>query len=503
MKNKAPHSTPIRKISAFILALLTLLPLASCGNSDDTAKDTASAADTSAPETTGEPTNADLFAAAKAAMPKVDYEGHSFVIVDRDPEKNWGTEDVYAESENGEPINDAVYLRNRALEDSFNIKITERPIDPYSQVSSKMATEILSNDYTFDVITDGLSYLSTHLATPGYLVDLNEIPEIDLTQPYWDQLITEYMTIMGKTFFATGDISIMDNKGTWAMLFNKKLIEDFNLDEPYDHVNNGTWTLDVLHDMAKAAAVDLDGDGEMTEADQYGFLSENCNTFMLWTAAGERLTKMNDEGVPELCMYNDRAVSVVEKVQAIQLDRSFTITGSEYEGGMKGINSHFSEGGGLFIYGGLSLVTSFRSSDVDFGIIPAPKYDENQDSYYSAYAENNTTAYAIPITQPDLSRVGTILEQMAILSQYTLTPAYYDITLEGKSLRDNESADMIDIILATRNYDIGAVYNWGGICSMFTNVLYNRRSTDFASAYAAIESSAQTAIDSFVKSLEY
>jgi len=496
----------IKKILSALLALLTVASLAACASDADTGAADTTAADnveTTTAEVERELTNAEKFAAARAAMPKIDYEGHEYKIVDReDATINWTTVDVWAEGETGDPINDAVYERNMALEENFNIKIKERKITPHSTVSTTLATEIMSGDYTFDVVTDGLSQLSKTLATPGYLVDLNEVAEIDLSQPYWDQLITKFMTIKDKTFFATGDISIMDNLGTWAVLFNKSMVNDYNLEDPYTNVHDGTWTLDLFYDMCKAAAVDINGDGEMDENDQFGFLSESYNTFALWNSTGERLTTMNDDGVPELSMYNERSVAVVEKVQKIMLDQSCTITGNEYPNAMLGINAAYAEGKGLFIYGGLMLVTNFRSSEVDFGIVPAPKYDENQDQYYSCYSNGNTTAYALAITNPDLSRAATILEQMAILSQYTLTPAYYDITLEGKFLRDEESSAMIDIILDTRNYDLGAIYNWGDIQGMFASKLYAGRSSDFASAYAAIEESAITAMNSYIETLE-
>ena len=168
---------------------------------------------------------------------------------------------------------------------------------------------------------------------------------------------------------------------------------------------------------------------------------------------------------------------------------------------MKGINADFGEGKGLFVYGGMMLISQFRASDVDFGVIPAPKFDEAQDQYYSTYSNSNTTAYVIPITASDTSRTGNILEQMAILSQYSLTPAYYDVSLQGKFLRDEESAGMIEIILSTRNFDIGSVFDWGKIRTMFTNELYMKKSTDFASAYAAVETAAKAAIAAYVDKL--
>ena len=75
------------------------------------------------------------------------------------------------------------------------------------------------------------------------------------------------------------------------------------------------------------------------------------------------------------------------------------------------------------------------------------------------------TAYAIPVTVADTSRTGDILEAMAAFSAYTLTPAYYDRTLMGKSVRDAESEPMIELILNSRNFDLGSIFDWGGTAS--------------------------------------
>jgi hypothetical protein len=75
---------------------------------------------------------------------------------------------------------------------------------------------------------------------------------------------------------------------------------------------------------------------------------------------------------------------------------------------------------------------------------------------------------------------GSVLEAMACESLYTVTPAYYDITLEGKQLRDNESSEMLDIILGSRVFDLGLFYQIGGYNEKIMDLFrYNRK--DFTS----------------------
>ena len=162
-----------------------------------------------------------------------------------------------------------------------------------------------------------------------------------------------------------------------------------------------------------------------------------------------------------------------------------------------GVNMLFKQGGGLFLFGGMWLISKYRDSEVDFGIIPAPKFEESQEKYYNTHSPGNCTAYAVPVTATDLERTGAVLEAMAQLSKYTLTPAYYDISLQGKFLRDEESAAMIDIILANRNFDLGMIFDWGGTLTIFYD-MYNAKTNDFSSRYAGIESKAEAAIADFI-----
>jgi hypothetical protein len=69
-------------------------------------------------------------------------------------------------------------------------------------------------------------------------------------------------------------------------------------------------------------------------------------------------------------------------------------------------------------------------------------------------------------------------------------------------LRDDESGEMLDLIFSTRCYDLGHVYNWGGVFDMFSGLPLSRNQ-DFVSAYERImpriESDMQAAIEMFLE----
>lgn len=484
----------MKKQTLAVLLLAAALLGTSCGGGTTTTA-----------ETTGGETEAQTAAETLspldqtvAALPEKDYGGYEFTIMDRSTDHiPWETYDVYAESENGDAINDAVYQRNRVLEELYNIKIVESPIQYPTDNMQKL---IIAGDDSIDVFMDGLNAL-TKLTTGNMLYDYNEIPEIQLDQHWWDQQMRTELSVNGKCFFATGDISVMDNEATWCILFNKKMIEDYDLDDPYMLVREGVWTFDKMYEMAKAVAADVDGDGKMTGADQFGFLTEVYNVYALWVGGDNMIIEKDANDLPVSSMYNERSATVYDKVLEMQFDTSVSaIAGSTVFPAYSDMNVCFTEGRGLFDYGAMALVSDFRESETDFGILPSPKLDMTQERYCNTFSPYNLMAYAIPATASDISRVGTIMEAMAQVSEHILTPAYMDVSLVGKFIRDNESEEMIELLLATRSYDLGAIYQWGNSFSIFNGAAKTKAGT-FASQVEKNKKSLDNAIQKYIDQL--
>jgi hypothetical protein len=157
-------------------------------------------------------------------------------------------------------------------------------------------------------------------------------------------------------------------------------------------------------------------------------------------------------------------------------------------------NNMFANNQSLFYVQLLSLVTELRGMVDDFGILPYPKYDAVQSSYYSTVGSWHSMFLCAPLSQEDTERTGIILESLAGESHYTVKPAYYDIALKGKYARDEESEEMLDLILSTRTYDIGWYYAIGGYNEEIMN-LFRQYKTDFTSMYQKYETKAGKDID--------
>ena len=200
-------------------------------------------------------------------------------------------------------------------------------------------------------------------------------------------------------------------------------------------------------------------------------------------------------------MYNERSATVYDKVLEMQFDTSVSaIAGSAVFPAYSDMNVCFTEGRGLFDYGAMALVSDFRESETDFGILPSPKLDMTQERYCNTFSPYNLMAYASPATASDISRVGTVMEAMAQVSEHILTPAYMDVSLVGKFIRDNESEEMIELVLATRSYDLGAIYQWGNSFSIFNGAAKTKAGT-FASQVEKNKKSLDNAIQKYIDQL--
>ncbi len=478
-----------RTISALLLC--SMLALSACaGETVDTSSNdttTASTETTVAEETTTARITPDL--------PDADFDGYTFKVLTRGTiSSHWSSKDISAEEQNGEPINDAVYQRNSTVGEKYNFTVFDD--DQYaSDTWTGVNKIVLSGDNEVDMFAVNVAYF----IKKGYLYNLYDVPNMDLDQPYYDQNIKESLTIADKLYAVTGDMLIMDNDATTCVQFNKKLADDYDIAKEfgeadlYAMVENDKWTLDAFYKTAKLVASDLDGDGEIDYVgDQWGLQSEAFNYLAMLNGAGEFLMESDSDGMPYITVNSDRAMSVLQKAHEIQSDKRVTLLDTDAQTQVSSdvwgncIDKNFKEGRALYGIAGLNRVTLFRSMEIDFGILPVPKFDESQDRYYSTISANNANYISFPASMVEAERNGLIVEALSCESMYTLTPAYFEITLQGKSIRDEESQGMLEIILDTTVMDIGYYFGWGSLYTTIQNV------PNLASSLAAAESKAMT-----------
>jgi hypothetical protein len=284
-------------------------------------------------------------------------------------------------------------------------------------------------------------------------------------------------------------------------MFNKGLITNYNLQNPYELVDGDKWTMDNFIAMASQVHQDTNGNGQVDRDDLFGVMIWDDSMMGIVNCTGTKCCTVGDDGLLQMTLYNETTVEAVTKFLefAIQKDVADAYQRTNWDDTW--LVTKFSANETLFLMQLIQIVPKMREMENDFGILPYFKYRETQDEYYTTIGSWHSVFMCIPNSGIDLNRTGIVTECLANEGLYGLTEAYYEKTLVGKTTRDAESAAMLDIIFATRVYDLGFISDWGGAGSLVGN-LYRAKSTDFASGWARIEKVARKQLDKALASYE-
>lgn len=470
------------KRTGLAFLLLFVILFSSCAGTDTTVNKNISneQTDNSDVETTA--------AKAKLDLPPLNFGGEEVnFLIAKHSHDFYTSYEIYAEELTGGLINDVVYNRNIIIEDLLNIKI----LGTWNSTPDSTARKSLTADETtFDVVMPYMN-ATIKLAQEGFLMDLLTLKYLDLEKPWWDQRANENLTINNKLFITTGDISILDKECTMVIFFNKKMIEDFGLENPYQLVFENKWTIDKVFEMGSVPTEDINGDGKYNNDDRWGLSIAGNAPHSMFFSAGERIAK-NVNGELQIVMYNPRSVNVVTKILE-HCDNPMILTNRTGNIGWDVVDKMFNDNRAMIVTFALVDINGLRNAEFEFGILPYPLYDETQDSYNNLISSGLVSSTSVPYNCTDTDKVSATLEAMCYYSTDTLKVAYYENALKTRYARDNESGDMLDIIFATRVYDMGYIYNWGGIGDLISNMYTSKKNT-FASEYEKLAEKAETAM---------
>jgi len=435
-----------------------------------------------------------------------DFGGYEFRFLTRtinNPDwVEWDHRDIYAAEETGDVINDAVYRRNKKIEEKYNITISETVLET-DNITSNVNRFVNAGDDIYDVVCIHLLHFGT-LASRGNLVNLFNVPYIELERPWWNQGSVNDLSILKKLYVVQGDLLILDNDAMEAMIFNKDLLRDNGLESPYDIVKRGEWTFDKLHEMGAAVSKDLNGDGQMIiHDDLFGIILQGDVDMSFIVAGGDKTISKDENDLPVLTFGSERSYRITDAIARLMMDFENVINLHRYVGQFPIYDEQvkmFSENRALFSWIRMRIVERLRAMETDFGIIPKPKLDTAQQNYFTRNNAWTGAAISIPVTASDIDRTGMILEDLSAESRYTLQPAYYEVNLRGKFVRDDDSQEMLDIILNNTAYDLGAIFNFGGIAEAITLGRDNR--SDYASAFERVEPRVQRDIENLIAAFE-
>lgn len=472
----------IKNITTKILLAALIVSTASCGSggtSETTTKTDVSDYVTTQAETTSEYTPS-----------KVSFGGKTIWIATCQWDTPWQLakyNHVSEYEESGDVINDALVKRTRQVEEELDVKLEAFPIKSRNN-PTEFTTAVAAGDDEFAFGMVMSCGLPTILGTEGMLIDLNTVPTLDLSHSWWNQNAVREMNLFGVQFAALGDVNIYNKGAPIVTYFNKQMVTDYKLDNPYELVDSGKWTLDKMCSMASDASNDLNGNGEIDIEDSFGLMAETDSQIYLLTGCGVRFSEHDDKEI-RITIMNEKTTDVMEKIVKTLNDRKVTMMNTDYANGVSNIFfdvfiPQLGANRGLFFSNQLIASLNMRGLEVDFGVLPMPKYDEAQESY-SNFSNTWFTDYVvIPATNTDLERTGALIEAMGYYSQQYVTPAFIDNVVMNKTVRDEESAKIVQDIIDNMQYDIALIFNWGGIQGTVTQ-MRNASGQSYSSVYEA------------------
>ena len=481
---------------ALLLCVMLLPGFASCGVGESV-ETVGSGADTTA-DTTVETESEPEETRAMHKVPESDFGGAGFHTLSLD----WQGYKFYffADEATGDAMNDAIYDRRMRVEEYTNTVHTVEMEADVNALENRVKKAVQAGEDRYGQVLLHCIYSVASLSGGGFLRDYGTLPYVDVSAEWWNQRMMDVLRFGKGTYFGVSDYMI---PCPYVIAFNRDMVAESGMDDPYALVYDGTWTLDAFSAMAEAAARDLDGDGRFTDADVYGVTAGEISKYISFMpSCGQYITEKGEDGQIRLALNTEKTQSIVEKLYAVVSKDGVLYTPASMDHVIT--DTLFMNGRLLFYLLPVSDIVHLRDAEITFGLLPYPKYDAAQAEYQSM---DWGGLQCIPTTVQDPEMVGAVIELLAYESGETVIPAYYDVLLAGKLARDEDSTKMLDILFDSITYEIGG--NYFGFSSGFNDLFYTlgnyvvmNGNSDFASLYAKNEKSAQQTIDKFYKALD-
>ena len=381
--------------------------------------------------------------------PEVNYDGYTFRVRSIASDTHYTALDPGKLT--GEAVNDAIFERNRKIENEYGIEFQCDTSDiTANYVTMEKQVMAGTGDDGYDLIML-ISRNAFSAALRNYLINYEELPYVNTDKVYYFEDINKQFTIGNNTFFAYGSENINVFSLSSALFFNKEIVTERGMGNLYDDVRNRAWTYDRLYSLASEAATDTNGDGSIRFGDDVLGLIGNYDRTIpcFWIAAGEKLTVKDDEDIPVYTAHgNERMINIMQEAAAQFATDAFDVYGADANR-----LTTFMDGKALFLSTGIGELSKLKSAELDYGVLPWPMYDKNQEDYVSRCGD--AWLHCVPTNTKDPERTSVIMQALSYYSYGTVYKAYYDQALTAQYVRDPDSVDMMQIILSTLSVDLG------------------------------------------------
>ena len=391
----------------------------------------------------------------------LNYEDNEFTIV------HWNEvrPEFYVEEEDqdGDPVADAIFKRNLYTEDLLGIK--------FNYIHNKYETNTIAS---MNAWCDKLNNIMSDPSTPvdifasysrilstatvrGLNQDVAIYENLDLEKTWWPSAIIDELSIDGKLFIITGDLSTNVLYNMYAIFYNKTQAEAYGLPDLVELVGNNEWTIDKMIELTSVGYQDMAADGK-TDDDQFGITFDWYCADALIQGADFKILESSDEDDAYVKISDDFYSETFDAFigKLANWAKTTSVFDDPNYGGEAGLA--FNEGRAIFHLNSVALGFTLQETDIDYAILPAPLRDSNQTSGYRTCLANSYTNYGMARNCRDGERAAAVLATLGYYGNMYTTPAIFDVTFKGKFSKDPAMMDMFDTIRNGVCFDMGLLY---------------------------------------------
>ena len=485
----------------FILVVFTVICslLFSCSQTPDKTDTTKTAESDVNGDVKEEEIPTDPYAVSDNLPADLDFKGETIRVWGREVDNVFYTSEwEFTDGLRGEVFNDALYNRELAVEGRLNISFEKTLTTTSFQNAYKT---VKAGDDAFDMLFANAYDVAPH-GLEGVYVDLAKFPNIDYSMPWWPDTIMKDVTINGKTYFVTGDITPSVLGFMNCIFFNKNIAANYDISGLYDLVFSGKWTFDKYSEATKNIYKDLNGNGEVDSEDLFGVTTSDYYD-VYFSAFEIPITITEPDGSLSLAL-GEKFYEAYGKLREFSMDQSALPQAISNKGETVNYENDvkFFANGQILFFGGLVRFSDyFRAMEDDYGILTIPKWDESQKNYHTT-SHANYSLLSVPVTIPSERHdmIGAVIEALAAEGYRTTTPAYFDSTLKNKYSRDEETLQVLDILRNGLEFQPVMIYykSMGDILHLFRYACYPQNTYDnMVSYYEKHVPTFQKAIDKF------
>lgn len=431
-------------------------------------------------------------------LPDQTYDGYNFRVFAR-PEANSTTvwvSDLFADSEDSTRVGAAVYRRNEWVCDRLGCELSYT-LSSDSNMETDAMDVLFAGEDAYDLLMPHGRSIMTY-ANEGYLLDWEtDLVWCNLDKPWWDQEARDTFSINNRLYVMNGDLSYMSIGYTFAMFFNKDVMDELHIEYPYELVQNGEWTFDVFKSMAVQGTSDLDGNTAIEIGiDRVGYSThEHGASFQVMYSTGSRLLLKDEDDLP----YSPGVTEMLDDAYSAFYDFIDSQDAHMYfnKDGDKAVDTKQEQA--LFWDTYVNALANMGDYEFEFGLVPWPNFNEGEDGY-SCHVSCYVHEFGVPHTVTDAARTSAILEALAYGGHTMVIDEYYEQTLQIQKSRDEESKEMLNLIKESRAYDLGFFHTHLNPLSNMGNLIATIPTHSLSAFYSKYQSQIETKL---IELIEY